>query len=90
MLFYCSCVLLLASTTAETLSVISVESSRGHEHKIQVRSAPGSISVDELLEKYGQNGQMNLTQLQQFLKTIGVPATNEMAKQVFLSIFYLL
>ncbi len=47
------------------------------EHKIFVRSTPSLDPAEEILEKFGNENQMNLTDMESLFNSIGLAVLNE-------------
>ena len=47
------------------------------EHKIFVRSTPSLDPAEELLEKFGNENQMNLTDMETLFKSVGLQVLDE-------------
>ena len=75
-LLYYFCVFLFVSV-AESSSYIPIDVEIFPEHRITVRSTPSLDPVEELLEKFGSDNQMNLTQMEELFSSIGVSGWND-------------
>lgn len=79
-LFYFSCILLLESS-AEILPDVQAVPPRTTEHRINIRSTPSLDPVEELFEKFGSEDRMNLTQVAELLKSVGMSEWNDTDQQ---------